>query len=146
VAGPATCPVYVALSSGDAAAGWVRVTRNGERIFLGERCDIEDCGVPPAVCGAAIPMVRGINGACGPKGVELVWDGTTSVVDSVARFETRRPAPPGDYVARFCYSRAADLEAGGDPARGVQGRLTDPTCVTRPFTLQDREVVLPVVP
>jgi hypothetical protein len=52
----------------------------------------------------------------------------TSVLDSVARCEIRQPAPPGDYVARFCY--------------GVQGRLKDPACVTRPFTVGDREVVL----
>lgn len=139
-------PVYVALAGADGAAGWVRVTRGGERIFLRERCDIADCDAPPAVCGASIPLVRDIGGGGGPRSVELVWDGMTSVVDSASRCETRRPAPPGEYVARFCYSREADLQGGGNPAAGVPGRLTSPTCVDRPFTLQDRAVVLSVVP
>jgi hypothetical protein len=146
VSGDPTGPLYVALHGSDGAVGWVRASRAGVPVHFRERCDIEDCGAPAAVCGAAIPMVRDIAGGGGPPGVELVWDGTTSVVDSVSRCETRRPAPPGDYVARFCYSREAEVQPGGYPGAARPGRLLNPTCVNRAFGLQDREVVLPVVP
>lgn len=135
-----TAPVWIALHHSGGGVGWVQVTLEGARVHLQERCDVEDCGVPPAVCGMAVPMVRNLT-AGGERRAEFVWDGLTSVVDSTARCETRRPAPPGTYVARFCYAREAQLQ-GGDPARGAQGVMVSPECVERSFTLTSREVVV----
>jgi hypothetical protein len=141
-----TGPVYVSVSGSDGGPGWIRAFREGARVYLSERCEIADCGVPPAVCGAGIPLVRDLT-AGGDRRVELVWDGLTSTVDSVAGCETRRPAPPGSYVARFCYSREADVRSPATPppmgtAAATPGRLIRPTCEERPFTLADREAVL----
>lgn len=134
-------PVYVTLNSADGQAGWVHAFRDGERIYFTERCEIEDCGVPPVVCGAALSFVRDL--ANDPNlAVELVWDGITSVVDSLSGCETRQPAPPGDYVARFCYSDEAEFDGTGDPTRAVLGRAVRPTCIEKLFTLDDHQVVL----
>lgn len=134
-------PIYVLLSGEDAQIGWVKVFRGGQRIYFRERCEIEDCGAPPAVCGAALPLVRNIAGGQEQRSVEFVWDGTTSVVDSVSGCESREPASPGDYSAEFCFSREADVQGGGDPSRAVPGSLIRPTCSPKPFTLLDEEVV-----
>jgi hypothetical protein len=135
-------PIYVQLNRSDPVVGWVHASRGAERIDLQERCAIPDCGTEPAVCGAAIPLVRDIAADGAARGVEFVWDGLMSVVDSAARCETRRPAPPGSYVARFCYAREAETTPGGDASRAVPGRVVRPVCVEQPFTLEDREVVL----
>jgi len=124
--------------------GWLRASRGGTRVFLQERCAIPDCGAEPVVCGAAIPFVQNIAGPGAARRVEFAWDGLISVVDSVARCETRRPAPPGEYVARFCYSREAEFPAGPDSTRAAPGRLLRPICVERTFTPEDTEVVLTI--
>jgi hypothetical protein len=134
-------PIYVQLNGEDGQVGWARASRDGERVYLRERCEIEDCGVDPAVCGAAIPLIRDIAGAGDGRGVEYLWDGSTSAIDATSGCESRRPALPGNYLVRFCYSREAEFE-GGDVARAAQGRLIDPTCVERAFTLDEQEVVL----
>jgi hypothetical protein len=134
-------PVHVLLDRSDAQPGWVEVTRDGIRVYLRERCDIEDCGVRAAVCGMAIPVVRDLAATEG-RLVELVWDVATSVLDTPAGCERREAASPGVYIARFCYSPRA--EYGGPPTLpGIPGdRLVDPMCVERSFTPEDREVVL----
>jgi len=137
-------PMYVLLNQENDQPGWVRVSRDGEGIYLKERCEVPDCGVAAAVCGAALPFVRDLAGASGEKGIEFVWDLTTSVLDSASRCETRQPAPPGDYVARFCFSREATLEGQGDPTQAVMGRIAAPTCIDKPFTLQEQQVVLTI--
>jgi hypothetical protein len=134
------------LNGEDDQPGWVRLFRDSVRIYLRERCDIEDCGVPPAVCGAAIPLIRDITATANLTGIELVWDGMTSVLDSLSGCETRRPAGAGNYVARFCFSRRAEFEPGGDPTGSVPGTLVEPTCVEKPFTLGDQQVVLRIPP
>jgi hypothetical protein len=143
VGAAAAGPVWIALSGAGGEVGWVSVTLAGVRVDLQERCDVPDCGVPPAVCGMAVPMVRDLT-AGGGRRVEFVWDGMWSVVDSVARCETRRAAPAGDYVARFCWSREAVVEGGGggDPSRAVQGRLVRPECAERGFGLGSGAVVV----
>ena len=137
VSSAAESPIYVLSLDEDDQPGWLRVFRGTERIYLRERCEIEDCARRGVVCGAAVPVIRELveEGT-----IELVWDGTTSEVDRTSRCETRQQASPGTYVARFCYSREAQLEPGG----GVGGRLIDPTCVDQPFTLSDVEVVLKI--
>jgi len=139
-------PVYVMLNDEDDQPGWVRSFRDGERMYLRERCEIEDCGVPPVVCGAAIPLVRDIKGTASLTSIEFVWDGMTSVLDPASGCETRRPAGAGDYVARFCFSRRAEFYAEGDPTVAIPGGLVDPTCVERRFTLRDQQVVLRIPP
>ena len=135
-------PIYVLLHGEDDQLGWVKVFRDGERIYFRERCEIEDCGVPVAVCGAAIPLVRNIAGGGDRSSVEFVWDGMTSVLDPLSGCESRHPAPPGSYMAQFCFSREAEIEGDGDPARAVPGRLIRPMCMEKPFTLLEQEVIL----
>jgi hypothetical protein len=119
------------------------VFRNGERVYLSERCDIVDCGAPPAVCGAPVELVRDLT-LHPQRHIDFLWDGRTNFVDSAANCELRRSAPHGYYVARFCYSREAEFGAGGDPRGDVPGRLVRPTCVDRGFTLQDSLVTLTI--
>jgi hypothetical protein len=136
-------PVLVQATSESRPVGWLRVLRDGDPVHVEERCDIPDCGDPdPAVCGAIIPTVREIAPADGAGSITYLWDRTRSVIDAALRCERREPAPPGDYVARFCWGHTA--ETTGDPAadRGAMGRLTDPTCVDRTFRLRDADVVL----
>ncbi len=137
-------PLYVLVSGADDQPGWVSASRDGERIWFRERCDIEDCSAPAAVCGAAIPMVRALAMPGAPRRIELVWDGSTSEIAPVERCETRRPAAPGGYVARFCYAREAAFDGAGSggPGRDRPGRLVRPTCVEQPFTRRDRDVVV----
>lgn len=135
-------PIYVLLNGGDGQLGWVTAFQDGERIYFRERCEIADCGAPVAICGAAIPLIRNIAGGGDRGSIEFVWDGMTSVRDSLFGCETRRPAPPGEYIARFCFSREAVFEGDGDPTRAVPGRLTHPTCLEQPFTLLEKAVVL----
>ena len=142
----AVAPIYVLLNEEDDQPGWVRLFRNDERIYLRERCEIPDCGVTPAVCGAAIPLVRNIKGDGSLSSVEFVWDGMTSVIDPRTGCETRQSADPGEYVARFCYSRTAEFEPGGDTSRAAPGSLVDAACTEIPFTLQQTEVVLRIPP
>ena len=131
--------VYVLLNREDSQVGWVTVFREGERIFLRERCEIEDCGVPAAVCGAAIPLIRNIAGA---GIIEVEWTGMTSVLDSITGCEMREPAAPGEYTARFCFSRDARIEGEGDPTHAAPGRLVGATCIEKEFNLRLRQVVL----
>jgi hypothetical protein len=134
-------PVYVLLTASDGAPGWIRVTREGRPVALRERCDLPECGADPAVCGAALPMVGDLAGR-GERRVELVWDGTTSVVDSARQCERRVAADPGGYVARFCYSTEAQPQGPPDSTGAMPGRLGAVTCREMPFTLSDREVTL----
>jgi hypothetical protein len=131
----------VLLTASDGAPGWIRVTLDGKPVPLRERCDIADCGTSPAVCGAALPMVRDLAGR-GERRLELVWDGMTSAVDSTAQCERRVPAAPATYTARFCYSTEAQTQGPADSTGAMPGRLGQLTCRERPFTLADREVVL----
>ena len=93
-------PVYVLVNGEDSQVGFVRVFREGERVFLQERCEIEDCGSPGVVCGAAIPMIADL--ASGFGSIEFLWDVTASTLDPVSGCEMRRPATRGEFTARFC--------------------------------------------
>ena len=134
-------PIYVQLSGEDNQPGWISAFRGSERVYFRERCEIEDCG-SNAVCGVSIPMVQDIADPGATGVIELMWDGLTSVADPVAGCELRQPAPQGEYVARFCYSREAELEGGVAPTNPVPGGLVRATCTDLPFTLLEREVVL----
>ena len=135
-------PIYVLLNEASGQVGWVRAFQDGERIYFRERCEIEDCANRGVVCGAALSMIKNIANGSQTGMIEFVWDGMTSVVDAVSGCETRQPAPPGDYIARFCYSREAEFDGDSDPTRAVRGRLVRPTCTDQPFTLLEQEVVL----
>ena len=141
VGGPS--PAFVQVASDADQPGWVTLTgEDGARVYIRPRCDIADCGKAPAVCGAAIPVVRDIASGS----IEVEWDGMTSVVNPAAACETRQPAPPGSYVATFCYAREAALMGDGDPKKGVQGTLVQPTCAKVPFTWPGAETVRYRVP
>jgi hypothetical protein len=137
-------PVYVVLTDEGSQLGWVQAFRGAERVYLHERCEIANCGEAPAVCGMAIRTIRNITGTAGGRSIEHVWDGTTSLVDPSSRCEKRVPALPGEYRARFCYSREARVNPGGDPDRAAAGGLIEPTCVDLPFSLGDAQVVLKI--
>jgi hypothetical protein len=134
-------PIYVLINDEDSQPGWVQAFRGVHRIYLRERCEIEDCANRGVVCGAAMPMVKDIADPERTGLIELTWDGTDSAVNAVSRCETRQPAESEDLIARFCYSREADLRETGDLNLGIPGLLIRPICVERPFTLGDREVV-----
>ena len=142
VAGDPSGPIYVLLNGEDNQLGWIRAFRGPERVHFRERCEIEDCANRGVVCGAAISMIKNIANTGQTGMIEFVWHGMTSVVDAVSECETRQPALPGDYIARFCYSREAEFEGDSDPTRAVPGRLIRPTCTDKPFTLLEQEVVL----
>lgn len=133
-------PVFVVLNEEDSQVGWVTVFRDDQRVYLAERCEIENCGEPAVVCGMAFRMVLDI-GSDAP--VEFLWDVTTSRIEAPG-CESRVAAAEGDYTARFCYSETAEFdgEAPDGPGWAVPGKLIEPTCVDRPFNLTDAEVVL----
>jgi hypothetical protein len=125
-------PVYVQVATLEDQPGWIRVSHSdGQRVHLRPPCEIPECGKPPVVCGAAVPLVRDIATA---GRVEFTWDGMESIVDDAARCATRKPAAAGQYVATFCYSSQADIVGGGNPATGVQGSLVKPVCTDIPFS------------
>lgn len=139
-------PTYVLLNDKDGQPGWIRAFRGSDRVYFRERCEIADCARRAVVCGAAIPTIRDIS-ATGQIGlIEFIWDGTTSVVDAVSGCETRQPALPGHFIARFCYSHEANFlgdPGDRDPSGAIPGRLLRPLCVEQPFSLGDdyKEVV-----
>lgn len=138
-----TSPTFVLLVASADQPGWVSVAdEGGARVDIRPRCDIADCNLPPSVCGAAIPLVRDIAGGR----IEVEWDGMMSVIDTVRACKTRRPAPPGRYVATFCHAQQASLVAEGDTKVGVQGSLVQPTCGRVPFTWPGAETVRYQVP
>lgn len=134
--------IYVQLNGDDGQPGWVVVRRGEDRMWFEARCEIEDCEEPSGVCGAALPRVRDITGGTRTGSIELFWDGVTSVRDPERGCERRVPAPPGDYVATFCWSLRAEFEGAGDPEEAIGGRVVDPTCVDVPFTFPDDEEVV----
>lgn len=144
VADDVSAPIYVLLYGEDNQVGWIQAFRDGERIHFRERCEIEDCANRGVVCGSAMSTIRNIGAGAETGTIEFVWDGMTSGFDEVSGCEIRRPALPGDYIARFCYSREAEFQANSDPALAVPGRLVGLDCAERPFTLLDEEVVLSI--
>ena len=144
VADDVSAPIYVLLYGEDNQVGWIQAFRDGERIHFRERCEIEDCANRGVVCGAAMSTIRNIGAGAETGMIEFVWDGMTSGFDEVSGCEIRRPALPGDYIARFCYSREAEFQTNSDPALAVPGRLVGPDCTERPFTLLDEEVVFSI--
>ncbi len=142
VAPGAEAPLYIVLNDEYSQVGWVKVFREGKRVFLSERCEIENCGEPPVVCGMAFRMIRNLAAAGGEETIEFEWDVETSAIDESSGCEARVPAPDGAYVARFCHSREAEFDEGVDPGHTAAGRLIESTCVERPFTLADGLVEL----
>lgn len=134
-------PLFVVPFDESAQAGWVQAFRDGQRIYFRERCEIEECGLPPAVCGAALPTVLDLTQRPG-RSIETVWDGTTSVIDSAVQCERRVLVSRGEFVARFCYGFEAELEGDPDQGRPVAGRLIDRRCADIPFQLGDSLVLL----
>lgn len=131
-AGNTTAPLFIRVATDDAQPGWISITHaDGRRLYLNSRCDIGDCGKPPAVCGAAIPIVRDIATT---GSIEFTWDGLDSSLDATSGCERREAAAAGAYVASFCYARSASVTGTGNPATGVQGTLNQPACATVPFT------------
>ena len=50
--------VYVLRRETNGQPGWIEVFNGTQRVYLLERCEIEDCGQTPAVCGLeAVPGV-----------------------------------------------------------------------------------------
>lgn len=134
-------PIYVSLAEASGQPGWIGIHHGQERIFLRERCEVEDCGRSPVVCGPALQTVVDVA-SLSDRSVTLVWDGSTSVVRAPNTCETREPAPPGEYVARFCYSREVQVADRSDLTQPTVGLLLQPICVERAFGLEDAVVVL----
>lgn len=127
--------IYVSLNGTDGQPGWLRVSREGERVYLKPRCEIEDCAEAPMVCGAAIPMIQALRAGQGPDSLGFTWDGEESVVLSDRSCELRQPAEAGAYTARFCVSRDGAYEQPADLSQPVPGQVIAPECLERAFTL-----------
>ena len=137
-----TAPLYVQLSEEGSQPAWVTLWRGTERVWLQERCELPDCGQEPAVCGAALPMVRNIGALATQRSVELVWDGRTSL-QTTERCEIRQRVTSAEPLrARFCWSPRAQLEGAGNPA---MGRVVEPVCADRALAASDTVMVF-VVP
>ncbi len=141
--------IYVQLNEQDGQPAWITVTRDQERIYLMERCEIAECDIPTGVCGAALPRVQDFTAGMSTGSVEFIWDGNTSVIDVAEGCERRPPAPDGAYVATFCWSLSAVLdEGGGDPtsSEGAAGNVVNPTCSDVSFELPgDTDVVFEIL-
>jgi hypothetical protein len=139
-----SAPVYVQLNDKEGQPGWITVFRNDERIYLEERCEIEDCGGPRGVCGLSLPMVRNLTAGGGDTFIERSWGGLTSVTDPESGCERRVPAGSGDYVAQLCYSDEVALDGNAPESEGgaLGGRVVDPTCVPMPFSVREGEDVV----
>ena len=139
----ARAPVYAQVTTQEDQPGWIEVSHaGGARVYLRARCEVPDCGRPEISCGAAVPLVRDIARGS----IESEWDGTESIFDGSSGCETRRPAPPGRYVAKFCYAHEAAIVAGSGSPEGVQGTIERPLCTDVPFTLPGAGVVSFTVP
>lgn len=137
--------IWVQLNDTNGQIAWVTVTNeDGDRVYLTELCDIEECENPQGVCGISMPMVRDITGGDYDGSIEHFWHGDMSVFEGdPIECEMRMTAPAGAYEARFCYSLAVELEdeGSGDPTVGVPGTITSPSCHTVDFDWPTDEVV-----
>ncbi|MCA9540473.1 MAG: hypothetical protein KC620_16350 [Myxococcales bacterium] len=134
--------IYAQIALDGARAPWVTVTHEGAEIWMGERCALQRCGQPDPVCALSGPMVRDVTEGDFQGEITFAWDGTMSEVDAVANCENILPAPPGAYVARFCYGFQADFASEDDAGqRDRAGTVANPQCHDVAFTLPDDEVV-----
>ncbi len=135
-------PVYVLRETTTGQPGWIEVFHNGQRVYLVERCELEDCGQNRAVCGLTVPVIEDLTSSASSGTITLEWDRVTSEVDATLQCEVRTRVSADNLLARFCYALEAELEGGRD-APGP-GSLVDPICVEREFSSSEESLVLRV--
>ncbi len=131
-------PESVWVQSGDdlGLPGWVDVRDDDDLpVWLFDRCDIPICDEGGGACGQALPQVLDVTqGGYGGQ-VFVTWDGHRRALVASGDCLERVPAPPGDYVARFCFGWSVT-----EPGPG--GEVLDPWCEEVPFTLPGAEKVV----
>lgn len=132
-------PEDVWIQSQDAYGlpGWVEILRDGEPLPIHDRCDVPACDDPDAgVCGIAFQSVRSLTRGDYGGSAWLTWDGRVRVPSADGSCRRTEAAPPGDYVARFCFGWTTDEAPGG-----AGTIVTIPTCVEEPFSYPTPMVV-----
>jgi hypothetical protein len=105
---------------------WVSISRDGAPVRFLDECFAPPCVEGGGFCGAAICVVENITGGTRYGSIFMSWDGW---IRPEPDQPACRPAPPGDYTARFCLAYRHEM-----------GEVTDPFCHDVPFTLPTREV------
>jgi len=138
-------PVYVLRRATNGQPGWIEVFDGSQRVYLLERCEIEGCG-QRGVCGLTVPVIDNLTSPMSPGAITLEWDRSTSGLDATLGCEIRTRVSADNLLARFCYALTADLQGERDPQGSGSGRLLDPICVEREFSLSEESLVLRVGP
>ena len=126
--------------------GWIEVSNGSQRVYLLERCEIEDCGQNQAVCGQTVPVIDNLTSPMSSGAITLEWDRSTSELDATLGCEIRTRVKADNLLARFCYALTAELEGERDAQGSGLGRLIDPICVEREFSFSEESMVLRVGP
>ena len=138
--------VYVLRRNALDQPGWVTVFGDNQLVYLLERCDIEICGQNSGVCGQTVPFIENLTSSKSSRSIVLEWDRQTSELDSTLGCEIRTQVETDDLLARFCYALTAEIEDEGN-AQGIQiGRLIDPICLEKEFSLSAEDLILKIGP
>ncbi len=138
--------VYVLRRASNGQPGWIELFNGSQRVYLLERCEIEDCGQNPAVCGQTVPVIDNLTSPMSSGAITLEWDRSTSELDATLGCEIRTRVKADNLLARFCYALTAELEGERDAQGSGPGRLIDPICVEREFSFSEESMVLRVGP
>lgn len=133
-------------SSSREGPGWLSVrAADGTALELTGRCDLCECPASGTAClscprcGPPPDIVRALSGAGGS--IEHLWDGrahTTGTCDLGELALCAAPpasAPPGDYVATFCWS-------GTTSGVGLGQTIGISSCDEVPFHLPDADGII----
>ena len=138
--------VYVLRRAMNGQPGWIEVFNGSQRVYLLERCEIEDCGQNPAVCGQTVPVIDNLTSPMSSGAITLEWDRSTSELDATLGCEVRTRVQADNLLARFCYALTAELEGERGAQGSGPGRLINPICVEREFSFSEQSIVLRVGP
>ena len=137
--------VYVLRRATTGQPGWIEVVNGSQRVYLLERCEIEDCG-RTGVCGLTVPVIENLTSPQSSRAITFEWDRSTSELDATLGCEVRTRVQADNLLARFCYALTAELEGERDAQGSGRGRLIDPICVEKEFSFSEESLVLRVGP
>jgi hypothetical protein len=137
--------VYVLRRAMNGQPGWIEVFNGSQRVYLLERCEIEDCR-RTAVCGLTVPVIENLTSSQSSGAITFEWDRSTSELDATLGCEIRTRVEADNLLARFCYALTAVFEGERDAQGSGSGSLIDPICVEREFSFSEESLVLRVGP
>lgn len=135
---------WVQLNTESEPVAWLRVTFTGEPVHVTPRCEIPDCGRPPAVCGAALPRATRLRPG---DSLSFTWNGEVSTFSTsegpTGTCERRETALPGNYTAEMCYAtRMIPLHPDKELTRDtVIGFVHGAVCLKQTFTVPGPRLV-----